>query len=202
MPPGRGIDRLEDADALDAEAEGGEEQREDAPAHAVIQIVDEAGLRGGEEIAIAERGEREDFAETDRGSLLRVGRALQPDMIARVSPCHRSPRHRRDRHHRLRGGRSLGCARGRAAFCVGLPPATFAEAPDAGLLAHVERTLSGLCGVTVHRGAAWTTDVPYRETEIAIASARDLGALAVEMEFAAVRTFADALNRRSSALRM
>lgn len=76
-----------------------------------------------------------------------------------------------------------------------LPPATFAEAPDAGLLAHVERALSGLCGVTVHRGAAWTTDVPYRETEIAIASARDLGALAVEMEAAAVRTFADALNR-------
>ena len=37
--------------------------------------------------------------------------------------------------------------------------------------------------------------MPYRETEIAIASARDLGALAVEMEAAAVRTFADALNR-------
>lgn len=45
-----------------------------------------------------------------------------------------------------------------------LPPATFAEAPDAGLLAHVDRALSGLSSVTVHRGATWTTDAPYRET--------------------------------------
>jgi len=70
--PGRGIDRLEDADALDAEAEGGEEQREDAPAHAVIEVVDEAGLRGCEEIAVLERRERKDFPKTDRRSLLRV----------------------------------------------------------------------------------------------------------------------------------
>jgi uridine phosphorylase len=76
-----------------------------------------------------------------------------------------------------------------------LPPATFAEAPDAGLLAHIERALSGLSGVTVHRGATWTTDAPYRETEIAIASARELGALAVEMEAAALYAFATAMNR-------
>jgi hypothetical protein len=43
--PGRGIDRLENADALDSEFERGEEQREDTPAHAVIEIIDEARLR-------------------------------------------------------------------------------------------------------------------------------------------------------------
>jgi uridine phosphorylase len=41
-----------------------------------------------------------------------------------------------------------------------LPPATFAEAPDAGLLGHIDSALSGLSGVTVHRGATWTTDAP------------------------------------------
>ena len=76
-----------------------------------------------------------------------------------------------------------------------LPPATFAEAPEAGLLGHIDRALSGLSGVTVHRGATWTTDAPYRETEIAIASARELGALAVEMEAAALYAFATAMNR-------
>jgi purine-nucleoside phosphorylase len=76
-----------------------------------------------------------------------------------------------------------------------LPPTKFAEAPDAMLLARVEEALSGLSGVAVHRGATWTTDAPYRETEAAIASARDLGALAVEMEAAALYAFAAATRR-------
>ena len=76
-----------------------------------------------------------------------------------------------------------------------LPPAAFAEGPDAMLLAGVEKALSGLSGVTVHRGATWTTDAPYRETETAIASAQDLGALAVEMEAAALYAFAAATRR-------
>jgi uridine phosphorylase len=65
-----------------------------------------------------------------------------------------------------------------------LPAGTFAEAPDTGLLAHVEEGLSGLSGILVHRGATWTTDAPYRETEAAIATARAAGAFAVEMEAA------------------
>ena len=73
-----------------------------------------------------------------------------------------------------------------------LPPATFAEAPDAMLLARAEKALSGLSGIGVRRGATWTTDAPYRETEAAIASARDLGAVAVEMEAAALYAFATA----------
>lgn len=76
-----------------------------------------------------------------------------------------------------------------------LPPATFAEAPDATLLARVEKALSTLSGVAVHRGATWTTDAPYRETEAAIATARAHGVLAVEMEAAALYAFAAAAQR-------
>lgn len=76
-----------------------------------------------------------------------------------------------------------------------LPPAIFAEAPDSVLLAAVEQELLGLTGISVHRGPTWTTDAPYRETEAAIASARDLGALAVEMEAAALYAFANAARR-------
>jgi uridine phosphorylase len=76
-----------------------------------------------------------------------------------------------------------------------LPPATFAEAPDARLLARVEDALSGLSGIAIYRGATWTTDAPYRETEAAIVSARELGALAVEMEAAALYALASAKSR-------
>jgi uridine phosphorylase len=76
-----------------------------------------------------------------------------------------------------------------------LPSAAFAEAPDLVLLAAVEQELLGLSGISVHRGPTWTTDAPYRETEAAIASARTLGALAVEMEAAALYAFAKATHR-------
>jgi purine-nucleoside phosphorylase len=62
------------------------------------------------------------------------------------------------------------------------------------LLTDAEQELLGLTGISVHRGPTWTTDAPYRETEAAIASARDLGALAVEME-AAAHAFASATHR-------
>src|SRR5216684_474918 len=39
-------------------------------------------------------------------------------------------------------------------------------------------------------GASWTTDGPFRETEEAIEAARAKGILAVEMEAAALHTFA------------
>lgn len=42
----------------------------------------------------------------------------------------------------------------------------------------------------VYTGATWTTDAPFRETEDAIERARDEGILAVEMEAAALYTFA------------
>ena len=49
--------------------------------------------------------------------------------------------------------------------------------------------------VPVHRGAAWTTDAPFRETAYAIEQARLQGILAVEMEAAALYAFAQAQNK-------
>ena len=70
----------------------------------------------------------------------------------------------------------------------------FASAPDAPLLDRVESELRlefpPGSSVAIHRGATWTTDAPYRETESAIAAARLSGALAVEMEAAALYAFA------------
>jgi uridine phosphorylase len=42
----------------------------------------------------------------------------------------------------------------------------------------------------VYTGATWTTDAPFRETDVAIERARNEGILAVEMEAAALYTFA------------
>jgi len=47
----------------------------------------------------------------------------------------------------------------------------------------------------VLRGGTWTTDAPFRETESAIAVARERGLLAVEMEAAALYAFAEARER-------
>ena len=71
-----------------------------------------------------------------------------------------------------------------------LPPATFAEA-DA-VLADRAFAAARALPLRVHRGTVWTTDAPYRETEEAIAAARSHGALAVEMEAAALYAFARA----------
>ena len=74
-----------------------------------------------------------------------------------------------------------------------LPPSTFAAA-DAALADRAWPAL-GKLRVPVHRGTAWTTDAPYRETEDAIEAARTHGALAVEMEAAALYAFARARGR-------
>lgn len=74
-----------------------------------------------------------------------------------------------------------------------LLPSLFAEADpklaDPAYAALAERD------ATVQRGTTWTTDAPYRETEEAIATARAHGALAVEMEAAALYAFARARGR-------
>lgn len=77
------------------------------------------------------------------------------------------------------------------------PGATpFMPAPDPALIDRIEAALRQTFpqpgAVAVHRGAAWTTDAPYRETEAAIARAKDLGVLAVEMEAAALYALATA----------
>jgi uridine phosphorylase len=70
------------------------------------------------------------------------------------------------------------------------PPSEFAEAdPDLVKKAAMALAKSGLHGVV---GASWTTDVPFRETAQAIEAAHSKGILAVEMEAAALYTFARA----------
>ena len=71
-----------------------------------------------------------------------------------------------------------------------LPPAEFAEA-DPALVEAAVQTLSRSC-LRVCRGAAWTTDAPFRETAGAIGRRRAEGILAVEMEAAALYSFAQA----------
>ncbi len=65
-----------------------------------------------------------------------------------------------------------------------LPPSLFADS-DPSLTDLVMQELAGGT-LTVRRGATWTTDAPYRETETAIEAARAHGVLAVEMEAAAL----------------
>jgi uridine phosphorylase len=58
----------------------------------------------------------------------------------------------------------------------------------------IQRIATGLTGhrPPVRQGATWTTDAPFRETEVAIHAARQHGVLAVEMEAAALYAFAEA----------
>src|SRR4051812_3567890 len=67
-------------------------------------------------------------------------------------------------------------------------PSQYAEA-DASLVAKAAEALRSK-GLQAVVGSSWTTDAPFRETAEAIASARSKGVLAVEMEAAALYTFA------------
>lgn len=74
-----------------------------------------------------------------------------------------------------------------------LPPATWVKAPQ-DLTALATTVFDGAPHV-VHRGATWTTDAPFRETESAIHARRKAGVIAVEMEAAALYAFAAARQR-------
>jgi len=69
-----------------------------------------------------------------------------------------------------------------------LPPGDWSPAP-ARLIARLDAQLSGLTQPVV-TAATWTTDAPYRETAEAIAYAKALGIVAVEMEASALYAFA------------
>lgn len=69
-----------------------------------------------------------------------------------------------------------------------LPPAAYSHI-DPMLLKCFEGAFEE-ASVRVLRGATWTTDAPFRETEQAIAYARSEGILGVEMEAAALYVFA------------
>jgi len=67
------------------------------------------------------------------------------------------------------------------------------------LIGAIDRTVAARALADVGRralvGASWTTDAPFRETEAAVAAARAKGVLAVEMEAAALYTFARQRNK-------
>jgi uridine phosphorylase len=68
------------------------------------------------------------------------------------------------------------------------PPAEFAEADPQ--LVEIAAKATSKNGPRVVVGATWTTDAPFRETVEAIEAARSKGILGVEMEAAALYTFA------------
>lgn len=75
-------------------------------------------------------------------------------------------------------------------------PSEFADA-DTHLISTVAKALSD-ADISALVGPSWTTDAPFRETAEAIETARTKGILAVEMEAAALYTFA--LSRNASVL--
>ena len=79
-----------------------------------------------------------------------------------------------------------------------LRPAAWAEARGRlpGLLARCAEA----CSLPVHRGATWTTDAPYRETQSQVARLGADGVLAVEMESAALMALAQARHAEIASL--
>lgn len=73
------------------------------------------------------------------------------------------------------------------------PAAAYSYAP-APLIKRLEGAFEAT-DLNVLQGASWTTDAPFRETEDAIASQRERGLLAVEMEAAALYAFAQSRGR-------
>jgi len=72
-------------------------------------------------------------------------------------------------------------------------PDAFAEA-DPHIVATAAQALKD-AGLRAYVGPSWTTDAPFRETAAAVAAARAKGVLAVEMEAAALYTFAHMRNK-------
>src|SRR5713226_8943457 len=54
---------LENSDSLHSEPEGIEEQGEDSPAHAIVQVVDETCLGGCKEVSVSKGGAKEHLPE-------------------------------------------------------------------------------------------------------------------------------------------
>ena len=76
-----------------------------------------------------------------------------------------------------------------------LPPAQYASINPA-LLSRLGKAFDHQqSSVAMIRGAVWTTDAPFRETDDALAYCRSEGILAVEMEAAALYAFAQACDR-------
>ena len=68
-------------------------------------------------------------------------------------------------------------------------PASEFSAANPALLSLLDGEFDDI-GIAIERGATWTTDAPFRETNEAIAVMQKMGLLAVEMEAAALYAFA------------
>lgn len=75
-----------------------------------------------------------------------------------------------------------------------LPPQPFVEA-DPALVDLAETAMVDAGARSLFRGASWTTDAPFRETEAAIDARRRQGVLTVEMEAASLLAFGQATGR-------
>lgn len=73
-----------------------------------------------------------------------------------------------------------------------LPPAEFSSISPQ-LRSILDNAFANL-SLTVYRGATWSTDAPFRETEPAIQHCKQHGIIGVEMEAAALYAFAEARN--------
>lgn len=83
--------------------------------------------------------------------------------------------------------------RGEGTSYAYLPPSLAVDA-DTALSDAVAVSLDGMAVQTL-RGTIWTTDAPFRETRTLFTAAKTAGALAVEMEAAALYAFATACRR-------
>jgi uridine phosphorylase len=75
-----------------------------------------------------------------------------------------------------------------------LPPGEWAELDPR--LSDALRGAFDQLDESIHRGASWTTDAPFRETPAALESAAAVGVHAVEMEAAGLYAFAQATGQR------
>ena len=66
-PPHGGVERGEHADLADGQAGGGEQEREQAPGQAVVEVVDQPGLAGRGQGRLAEAGQGEHLPVGERG---------------------------------------------------------------------------------------------------------------------------------------
>jgi uridine phosphorylase len=74
-----------------------------------------------------------------------------------------------------------------------LPPSDYSYINDE-LLSILANAFSEIA-IPVYRGATWTTDAPFRETDVAIKQAKSKGIIAVEMEASALYAFAQARHK-------
>jgi uridine phosphorylase len=79
-----------------------------------------------------------------------------------------------------------------------LPPSTYSEGPGREVLERISMEVRHyrVKDLNLYVGATWTTDAPFRETDVAVGAARKRGVLAVEMEAAALYAFAKARGRK------